>query len=437
MPLRALGRGGEGTGYDVLQAVRFAAGLDNDSGTVPARPADIINLSLGSEGFSAVAEALYAELQELGITVVAAAGNEQSRSPSFPAAYDSVVSVSAVDAQRRLTDYSNFGSSIMLAAPGGDSAEDLTGDGYPDGVLSTSAADGEFAYVFVSGTSMAAPHVAGVFALMKSINPRLTAVDIDNLLRNGELSDDLGDPGRDERFGFGLINARKAAEAALRSIGQPVPDAPRLNASTGVLNFGSNREALELVLSGSGGAEVRSVRSSVSWATVAPLQVDTAGLGSYRVRIDRSALPTGVVSGQIEVSSNSNNLQIQLLATSGSATRNDLGTVYVLLYDPAADDVVAQTSTRLSADGSYPFTLPPAPAGRYRVVAGTDLDNDLTICDAGEACGALLTVEQPQLLEIDADRDDLEFPLEYQIAIPNIAARAQAAPESVLPLSRP
>lgn len=427
MPLRALGSGGEGTSYDVLQAVRFAAGLANDSGTVPARPADIINLSLGGEGFNAAAQSLYDQLRELGIVVVAAAGNEGSSSPSFPAAYQGVFSVSAVDAQRQLTGYSNRGSSIWLAAPGGDGSQDFAGDGYPDGVLSTAAAEGEFAYTFVSGTSMAAPHVAGVFALMKSINPALVAEDFDNLLRSGELTDDLGPPGRDDSFGFGLINARKSVEAALRSLGRPVPDAPRISASSSTLNFGSARDTLELVLDGSGGARVIAVESTVPWAQAEAQQVDAAGLGSYRVSIFRQSLPEGIASGELLVRASPGTLRIRLIASKGGAASSDLGTVYVLLYDPQTDEVIAQSAVRPGPDGVYAFSLPPAAAGRYQVVAGTDLDNDLTICDAGEACGALLTVEQPQLLELDRDRQDVVFPVEYQIAIPSLQSQQHTA----------
>ena len=179
MPLRALGAGGTGTSYDIGQAVRFAAGLPNDSGTVPDAPADIINLSLGGAPFDQSTQNLYNEVRAAGVIVVAAAGNNASSMPLYPASYNNVISVSAVDAQRRLAAYSNFGSAVDLSAPGGDRGVDLNGDGFPDGILSTSAeiqSDNTFNYVysFLDGTSFAAPHVSGVLALMKSVNPDLT-----------------------------------------------------------------------------------------------------------------------------------------------------------------------------------------------------------------------------------------------------------------------
>jgi subtilisin family serine protease len=70
---------------------------------------------------------------------------------------------------------------------------------------------------------MAAPHVAGVMALMKSIYPALTPAEFDALLASGELTDDAGPPGRDDFFGHGIINARKAVEAALALQAAPAP----------------------------------------------------------------------------------------------------------------------------------------------------------------------------------------------------------------------
>ena len=186
MPLRALGIGG-GTTYDVQQAVRYAAGLPNDSGGVPARPADVINLSLGGGGFSSVDQAVYAQVAEKGIILVSAAGNQSSSQFSYPASYDGVISVSAVNINKARASYSNFGSRVDIAAPGGDSStRDVNGDGVPDLILSTSADDSNSfgirdSYALLQGTSMASPHVAGVVALMKSIYPALTIGDFEEL----------------------------------------------------------------------------------------------------------------------------------------------------------------------------------------------------------------------------------------------------------------
>lgn len=301
MPLRALGAGGGGTSYDVDQAVRYAAALPNDSGTVPQKPADVINLSLGGAPFSQATQSLFNEVRSAGVLVVAAAGNQASAAPVYPAAYDGVISVSAVDAQRRLAAYSNTGAQIDMAAPGGNNSVDLNGDGYPDGVLSTGGSVSSnginFVYSFLSGTSMAAPHVAGVLALMKSANPNLTPSDVDAMLAAGDLTDDLGAVGRDNQFGYGIINAQRAVLAALEATGNSPADNPRLVASSNTLNFGDNDTALALTLRNGGKGDLALVNLSTSapWLQVAPLDVDAAGLGEYSIAVDRSTLAAGSI----------------------------------------------------------------------------------------------------------------------------------------------
>ncbi|MFK8041015.1 S8 family serine peptidase [Congregibacter sp.] len=423
MPLRALAASG-GTGYDVNQAVRFAAGLENDSGTLPDQPAQIINLSLGGGGFSASTQNLYDELRARGIIVVAAAGNESSTSLSYPASYDNVISVSAVDTQQRITNYSNTGSAIDLAAPGGDGSQDFNGDGYPDGVLSTGGSDGEFAYTFLSGTSMASPHVAGVLALMKSVNPDLNADDIDRLLEEGALSDDIGIEGRDNLYGYGIINARKAIEAALTEAGSSSGSEPRLGASSSALNFSSQRTRLELVLRNSGGGELTNVQLETSdpWIQVSAISVDSEGLGRYAIEVSREGLAPGIYEGSLRASSSANELSVRILLSVTDATDAELGIVYLLLFDPATDSVVAQTTIQTGSD-NFDFAFPDdTPAGMYQLFAGTDLDNDLTICDAGEACGAYLTIDQPLTINFDRNRDDIDFAIEYLVALPGVAS---------------
>jgi serine protease len=426
MPLRALGASG-GTSYDVAQAVRFAAGLPNDSGTMPARRADIINLSLGGEGFSQISQQLYRDLRQQGIFVVSSAGNEASTAPGYPAAYDSVISVAAVDIQRQIASYSNRGPTIDIAAPGGDSSADINGDGYPDGVLSTggsaTASGIEFAYVFLSGTSMAAPHVSGVIALMKSINPNLTPQQFTTLLHSGRLTDDLGPPGRDDLYGHGLINARMAVQAALDSIGAEFTAPAALQASSLNLNFGTSLDTLSLFLSngGSGDLRVTSVDSDAAWLRVSADEVDGQGLGRYRLAVDRGLLPEGLHAATVTARSTANSLQVRALVSVGNAAVADVGVVYILVYDPELDDVVDQAAAR-ARNGRYDFSFPALSAGRYLVFAGSDTDNDLFICDAGEACGAWLTTDQPAEINLDRDRDGIDFPLEYLISLPGAAA---------------
>ena len=119
MPLRVLGVGG-GTSFDLIAAIRYAARLTNSSGQLPIARADIINMSLGGGGFSQTEQNTITEARNAGVIIIAAAGNESSAAPSYPASYAGVVSVSATTITRTRASYSNFGANIDVAAPGGN-----------------------------------------------------------------------------------------------------------------------------------------------------------------------------------------------------------------------------------------------------------------------------------------------------------------------------
>jgi serine protease len=340
-----------------------------------------------------------------------------------------VLSVSAVDINRQPAPYSNRGPDIDLAAPGGNNGVDFNGDGYPDGVLSTGGVgtpDPEFAYTFLSGTSMAAPHVAGVIALMRSINPQLTAADLEVLLRSGALTDDLGNPGRDDNTGHGIINAYKSVLSALDTLGSDTVDTPRLSVSAGTLSFGSSTQPLELQFSNAGRGEltITQVSASETWLQISPLQVSENGLGTYRVSVDRQGLQDGVYSGSLAILSSANAITIRVFMSVGSpGGEADVGTVYVLLYDSSSNEPVDQFAVQ-AINGRYVYRFTGVPAGEYELIAGSDADNDLFICDGGEACGAWLTLDQPGTLSLDRNRDNVDFPVEYQVFLPELSATA-------------
>jgi serine protease len=122
--------------------VRYAAGLPNDSGTVPPRRADVINLSLGSTASSASEQAIFDQARAAGVVIVAAAGNSRSSTPILSGSLPRRDRGECGDASAKpLAPYSSFGSWIDVAAPGGSTAADVNGDGKPDGVLSTVATD--------------------------------------------------------------------------------------------------------------------------------------------------------------------------------------------------------------------------------------------------------------------------------------------------------
>ena len=201
MPIKVLDANGSGSYDDIADGIMWAA----DHG------ADIINLSLGGPTDLQVLRDACEYAWNQGVLIVVAAGNESTSTPSYPAAYEVCLSVSATTSQDTLASYSNYGTTIDLAAPGGDS-EDYNGDGYPDMILQNTFSGTSEGYYFYAGTSMAAPHVAGVAALAKGINPGLTNVELRSTLESS--AEDLGAAGWDDRFGFGLVDAYAATLAA-------------------------------------------------------------------------------------------------------------------------------------------------------------------------------------------------------------------------------
>jgi len=424
MPLRVLGRAGEGTDYDIAQAVRYAAGLSNDSGTLPAQRADVINMSLGGPGSSSVLANAVVAARQAGAIIVTAAGNEStSADNSFPGAITGVVNVSAVDQARSLAPYSNFGSTVAVCAPGGDLNADRDGDGLSDGVLSTiKKDDGRYNYAFYDGTSMACPHVAGVVALMKTVNPAMTPADFDQLLAgtHAETSvrivDDLGISGRDTYFGYGLINAPNAIRAASEITGSTASDEPVLRVVPQDISLGSILTSASVTVSNVGGGtlSVTSVTANKTWISVSPT---SGGEGTYGITVDRTGLADGVYSGSVTFVSNDGDATITVRMTVGSVTTTggDVGTVYVLLVDPSTLEAYAQDET--DASRNYQFSFDDVYADEYRLYAGSDLNDDGYIDDEGEAFGGYPVVSQTEILDIAADLDGLSFSVNYRINI--------------------
>lgn len=213
LAVRVLNRYGIGSTDDVTDGMLWAA----DNG------ARVINLSLGGDSESRTEKEAVDEINDKGVVLVAAAGNS-SGPVGFPAAFETVIAVGSVRFDETLSFFSSFGPEIDIVAPGGDTTIDQNGDGLPDGIYQETFTtrgllkrrDKTWNILPLQGTSQACPHVAGAAALILAKNPQFTPDDVRNALTSS--AKDLGLRGKDNKFGWGLLDA----EAAVK-IDNPVP----------------------------------------------------------------------------------------------------------------------------------------------------------------------------------------------------------------------
>jgi serine protease len=190
--------------------------------------ADVINMSLGGPTMPNVEREALAYAEEQGVVVVAASGNGTAFIGGpllhYPARYDTVIAVGALDFSNERVRYSNYGKhenggGLLIMAPGGNTHVDQNGDGNPDGILQSTyvfACGGgqpdytQFMGCFYQGTSMATPHVSGVVALLLARFPDLTPAEVREVI--GCSVRDIGPPGEDEEYGSGIVQAATALQ---------------------------------------------------------------------------------------------------------------------------------------------------------------------------------------------------------------------------------
>lgn len=204
MPIKVLAAQGGGTVAAIVQGIHWAT----DHG------ADVINMSLGGGGFSKSMAKAVKYAHDKGVVVVCAAGNSSTDRPSYPAAYPGAIAVAATQEDERVTFYSNWGKHIAISAPGGNTRNDKRG-----GVLQNTINDhGEEVYAYYMGTSMAAPHIAGVAALIVSEGvERKPDVVLQILTETARDPSGLeNDKPKDyaEHYGAGIVDASKAVQRA-------------------------------------------------------------------------------------------------------------------------------------------------------------------------------------------------------------------------------
>lgn len=263
LPVKVLNENNAGVWSDVAAGIIYATDQN----------ADIIVMSLGSSTGSQAVESALAYALEHDVLIVAAAGNANSNSPFYPAAYPDVIAVAATDAQDERWTLSNYGDYIDISAPGSSiyaTYNDLD-----------NAYGG---YAFMSGTSMATPHVAGVLALLLSQEPARTPAEVKDILFS--TAKDLGQPGWDPFFGHGRIDPLEALLAE--------SDDPRTASLSGTIWEDIDRDG---VMDGDEEARIADVRIQIHRAGQSSPMTTAYSDSDGRWRVEQ--LPGGAYDIQI------------------------------------------------------------------------------------------------------------------------------------------
>lgn len=418
MPVRVLGEEG-GTDFDIAQGILYAAGLlDVYVGEMkrPTRKADIINLSLGGAAESPILQDAIQRATDNGSIVIAAAGNEETSQPTYPAAYPEVIAVGSHGVNGKYSTYSNYGPNVDIMAPG----ENI----WSTWVRPAPAPDDEPIATYMSGTSMAAPFVAGVAALMKSVNPALSLADMRKLLfENAESSTLSGCKGTwgQNYCGRGaldlptlLAKSKETSSAAGAKIdlakdwliGTP-------ESSTVTLRIPNNGSGTLALVAGEPyfptGQPIwisEAIATAANNEIVVKCTLDLTRLGN-----EPAAVTMNIATNASEISVAGQNggavSQSGILKITLGYEPNDL--IHVVLVDPTNQLPVAWINTSASKTWKYAFD-PPAP-GEYLIFAGSDKDQNGSICSVGDACGAYPSLSSPQTVSLSASEliQELDF----------------------------
>ncbi len=299
MPVKVLNANGSGTLTSVANGITWAA----DNG------AHVLSMSLGGSSGSSTLSNAVTYAWNRGCVLVAAAGNGGSSSPQYPAYYTNVIAVAATDQNDRLTYFSQYGSWVDIAAPGGSIYSTYRGN----------------SYATLSGTSMACPHVSGVVALVWSHAPNLSNQQVRTIV---EQNVDPYQPysGRTIGPNAGRVNAYRAVQAAGGGGGTPSLSSLTLNPSTVVGGQSSTGTVTLTAPAQSGGFTVQLSSSNPSVASV-PSSV---------------TVPQGQTSANFTVTTQpvSSQTQVTITASANGVTRQATLTV-----NPPSGSVTLQSLT--------------------------------------------------------------------------------------------
>lgn len=416
LPVRVLGQGLSGFDSDIIDGLFWAIGLTVEGVPPPVAKARIVNLSLGGPSdaqsqqvWESVASEIFGDPDNLydDPILIAAAGNtDQDASTITPANLPGMIVVGAANIAGLRTSYSNYGSIIDVMAPGGEGGTDQNSDGQPDQILSTV----QTAYDFREGTSMAAPHVAGIAALLLSSNPALTQASVESILRTS------ANPASQcsEGCGAGLLDAVAAVVLAGGEI-QPEPllttDITQVFFPQGlssrtfhVVNLGSAPFDFTAIIEGPQ-AELFSVSPSLGTVAI------NGGRIAVTVTLTRDSFEAGSASLKFETSAldpvQRANVQLDYNDDPSRSPRQ-VQTVQVAAYRRNDNGSLEQVGSALADKGTgFAYEILGLRAGDYEVYAVGDDNEDGTYAADIESFGAYPTADDPQAVTV-ADKQRVE-----------------------------
>ncbi len=370
MPLRVLGLNG-GTSYDLIQALRYAAGLKNASGLLPQKPADIINLSLGGSQFSAAEQATIDEVVNSGVIVVAAAGNEGNNTVNYPAAYSNVIAVGALNSQGGISHYSNSGNFLDIMAPGGECHTAFCHNGVyglgASGQLKAGQDSRQATWQYLSGTSMAAAHVSALLAIVRSYLPALDSQQLQNLLMQKNITKNILSTEFSNLSGWGSFDTQALMELM----------------DSSELSHGRLWSPLsEIYLDKGQSITLPIIQRGMSPSTITTLKFDAS---KFSVTFQQKKLTIKALTSQdqpqtIELhSQNGFDLSIQVLSSTANNQHEYLNHLYIEL---ASNKHSLRASKEADQWSAY---IPPLPVEPF-IQASSDLDYDGIYCEPGEFC---------------------------------------------------
>jgi thermitase len=301
--------------------------------------ADVINMSLGGPSESSTLEYAIDYAWNKGVVVVAAAGNSGTDSPFYPAYYTNCIAVAATDANDARTSWSNYGDWVDVAAPGASIYSTLKNNSYG----------------YMSGTSMASPHVAGLAALV------FTTVSDAN--GDGKLNDEVRsrieatcDDINVSGIGSGRVNAYEAVAG-----GTPLPPAPSTGSITGKVNDAENGSPVV-------GATVSDGARTTTTDALGEYVITDVKPGAYQVVASKedyqsSSLMVDVLSGTSAVADFSLSPIIVPGSITGAVTDAEDGA-------PVIGATISDGTRTTTTDSSGKYTIAGVPQGSYEVTAG-------------------------------------------------------------------